>query len=46
MGGRGCGIGDRGGGIWGGESGKIGAGNLFFIENSEKMADNNTVSGL
>ena len=39
----GAGSGDRGGG----ESGKIGAGKLiFFIENSEKMADNNTVLGL
>ena len=33
-GGEGAGSGDRGGG----EPGKIGAGNCFFIENSKKMA--------
>ena len=36
----------RWGSIGGGESGKIGAGNGFVLENSEKMAHNNTVIGL
>ena len=46
MEGRGAGVEGTGRGIGGGESGKIRREMGFLLENSEKMANNNTVLGL